>query len=69
MGWLRPGISRILLVLLLVGINAVSAVIDHRAYGGPGNQGDHQDVLDSKADPGQYRAACPDYRHFSAFPQ
>ena len=47
-------------------INGASAIGPSATAGKPMG---HEDVLISEADHEHYKAACPDYRHYSAFPQ
>lgn len=52
------------------GIGGVFATPDGAAaYHVPGRAFDQQDVLLPGAEFNQYKAACPDYKHYSAVPQ
>lgn len=57
------------IALLLVRFNGASAITDGATDSAPGDPLGHQNVLISEANHDYYRAACPDYRHYAAFPQ
>lgn len=57
------------LALIIVTSNGASAITDAGAYSALGEPSGHQNVLLSESDREKYNTACPDYRHYSAFPQ
>lgn len=69
MVWLAAGILSVSAALFLASINGASEATDAAGYNGPGKPLDRQDALMSEADLEQYKAVCPDYRYYSAYPQ
>lgn len=56
-------ISCLNIAFIFTTCNGASAITDGGTYSAPG------EFLVSEADHAKYNAACPDYRHYSAFPQ
>lgn len=67
--WRPASVVCVSVALLLLAVIDGALGVDAVEYNGLGKPVDHQDALMSDADLELYKAACPDYTHYSAFPQ